>query len=266
MRSPSPLPARRFSVAILGAGRVGGSIAAALRRAGHQVVGELRRNDDPSPLTRANVIVIAVPDDALEEAAGVVARLGRPGTVVIHTCGLQGVKPLADCGPLVAAIHPAIPVASNEQPFDGATFGVTCPDEMRAWCEVLVRDLGGRALFVPEEQRAVYHAALAMTSNFAVMLAGEGADLLGDHEVLLPLLRATVQNIARLGPDAALTGPVVRGDAGTIAAHLRALPAHLQELYVVNARRTLARAVASGRLDEASAARVAEALDEALVR
>ena len=210
--------------------------------------------------------MIAVPDDALPEAAGVVARLGRSGTVVVHTCGILGLSPLHDCGPLVAAIHPAIPVASPEQPLEGVIFGVTCPDEMREWAAAFVADLGGSVLFVPEEDRVRYHAALSMASNFAVAIAGDSADLLGGYETLIPLLRATVENMARLGPDQALTGPIVRGDAGTVAAHLRALPPHQLEMYVANARRTLARAVASGRLDEAAAASVADALEEALVR
>ena len=260
---PPPSP---FSVAVLGAGRVGGAFAKALRAAGHDVIAELHRDDDPSTLARADVIVIAVPDDALSGAVALVERLGRAGAVVVHTCGIQGLAPLADCGPFVAAIHPAVPVASPEQPFDGVIFGVTAPDAMKEWSARFVADLGGTTLFVPEEDRIRYHAALSMASNFAVTLAGDSADLLGDHETLIPLLRATVENMARLGPDAALTGPIVRGDAGTVLAHLRALPPHLLESYVANARRTLARAVASGRLDDAAAARVAEALEEAMVR
>lgn len=262
----SRYPISPFDVAVLGAGRVGGSFARALAAAGHNVIAVLRRNDDPSPIARADVVVIAVPDDALAEAAGVVARLGRSGAAVVHTCGIHGLAPLHDCGPFIAAIHPAVPVASSEQPLDGVIFGVTCPDEMREWSSSFVRDLGGAPLFVPEEERVRYHAALSMASNFAVAIAGDSADLLGGYETLMPLLRATIENIARLGPDQALTGPIVRGDAGTVSAHLRAIPPHLLEAYVANARRTLARAVASGRLDEAAAARVAGALEEALVR
>jgi predicted short-subunit dehydrogenase-like oxidoreductase (DUF2520 family) len=82
----------------------------------------------------------------------------------------------------------------------------------------------------------------------------------------VPLLRRTVDNIATLGPDAALTGPVVRGDAGTVRKHLQALPAHLVEVYVANARRAIERAVASGRLSRVAAAAVQEALEEAMVR
>jgi len=255
-----------LAVAILGAGRVGGAFARALRIAGHKVIAKLRRSDDPSPLARADVIVIAVPDDALAEAAGVVARLGRNGAVVVHTCGLQGLAPLSDCGPLIAAIHPAVPVSSPEQPLDGVIFGVTCPDVLRDWCGAFVQALGGTALFITDEQRVLYHAALSMASNFAASLAADSADLLGGYEILTPLLRTTAENIARVGPEAALTGPIVRGDAGTVAAHLRALPPHLLEVYVANARRALAHAVASGRLGEAAAARVAGALEEAMVR
>jgi predicted short-subunit dehydrogenase-like oxidoreductase (DUF2520 family) len=264
--STAEQPDPPFSVAILGAGRVGGSFARALRAAGHTVIAELRRDDDPSPIARADVVVIAVPDDALTAAAALVARVGRSGAAVVHTCGIQGLGPLHDCGPLVAAIHPAIPVASSEQPLDGVIFGVTCPDEMREWASSFVRDLGGSPLFVPEEDRVRYHAALSMASNFAVAIAGDSAELLGGYETLIPLLRATVENVARLGPDQALTGPVVRGDAGTVTAHLRALPPQLLEAYVANARRTLARAVASGRLDAAAAARIADALEDAMVR
>ncbi|MGZ4211684.1 MAG: Rossmann-like and DUF2520 domain-containing protein [Actinomycetota bacterium] len=263
---PTAPPQGPFNVAVLGAGRVGGSFARALRAAGHTVLAEIHRDDDPSAIARADVIVIAVPDDALEGAAAAAARLGQAGAVVVHTCGIQGLAPLRDCGPLVAAIHPAAPVASPEQPLDGVIFGVTCPDAMRDWCTAFVRDLGGTPLFVAESDRVRYHAALSVASNFAVTLAGDAADLLGGYETLIPLLRATVENVARLGPDDALTGPIVRGDAGTVAAHLRALPADLLEPYVANARRTLERAVASGRLSAGDAARVRDALEEALVR
>jgi predicted short-subunit dehydrogenase-like oxidoreductase (DUF2520 family) len=259
-------PASPFSVAVLGAGRVGGAFANALRAAGHDVIAELHRDDDPSPIARADVIVIAVPDDALPGAIAVVERLGRAGSVVIHTCGIHGTEPLEGCGPFIAAIHPARPIASPEQPIDGVIFGVTAPDEMRPWCEGFVRDLGGRAMFVASEDRVAYHAALCIASNFAVALAADSAELLGGHEILIPALRANIENIARLGPDAALTGPVSRGDVGTVRAHLSALPPHLLESYVANARRVLARAVGSGMLDETKASRVAEALEGAMVR
>lgn len=260
------LPTPPFDVVVLGAGRVGGSYATALRGAGHAVLAELGRDDDPTPIARASVVVIAVPDDALAEAAALVARVGTSGAVVMHTCGIAGLEPLEGCGPRVAAVHPAAPVATREQRFDGITFGVTCAPGLEAWCEAFVRDLGGRALLIAAEQRPLYHAALVMASNFAVTIAGDAAGVLGGHEVLVPLLRATIENIAALGPDAALTGPVVRGDAGTVRAHLEALPPELLEPYVANARRTVARAIASGRLRADAGARILEVLEEAMVR
>lgn len=261
-----PLPSPPFDVVVLGAGRVGRSYARALRSAGHRVLAELGRSDDPSPIASANVVVIAVPDDALPEAAAVVERLGRPGTVVIHTCGILGTEPLARCGSLVAVVHPAVPVATTDHDFAGAKFGVTAAEGLREWCDRFVRDLGGEPHFVPEETRSRYHAALSMASNFAVALAGDASDLIeGRFELLVPLLRATIENVARLGPDAALTGPIVRGDADTVRAHLDALPPDLIEVYLANARRTLARAVSSGRLDADGARRIAEALEEAMV-
>lgn len=260
------LPARPLDVAVLGAGRVGGSFARALRAAGHRVVAEIRSGDDPARLSQANAVVIAVPDDALSQAVATAARRMPPGAVAVHTSGLRGASALAPCGPNVAAIHPPVPIPTPDTDLAGIPFGVTCPNHMRAWCEAFVADLGGTAFFVSEDDRARYHAALVMASNYAVALAGDAAGLLGSHELLVPLLRRTVENIATLGPDAALTGPVVRGDAGTVAEHLRALPPHLLESYVANARRALARAVESGRLDPAKATAVADALEEALVR
>ena len=256
------LPHPPFDVVVLGDGRVGGSLAAALERAGHRILARLGRADDPSPIADADVVAIAVPDDALDAATAVVARSARPGAVVFHTCGIAGIEPLRDCGSHVAALHPAIPVPTPQTSFVGAPFGVTCASGLEQWCDALVRSIGGVLHPIPAEQRVLYHAALVMASNFAVALAGDAADLVGEHELLVPLLRATVENIARLGPDAALTGPIVRGDAGTVRAHLAALPARLVEPYVVMARRALARA----ELTEAQAAAIEAALAEALVR
>ncbi len=264
--SSYPLPPRApFDVVIVGPGRVGSSFAAALERAGHRILARIGRADDPGAIANANVVVIAVPDDALAETAAVVARLAHPGTVVMHTCGLQGLPPLADCGPLIAAVHPAASIPAT-QPLDGVLFGVTCDEELRAWCESFVRDLGGVARFITDRERVAYHAALVMAANYMVTLAGDSADLLGGHEYLIPLLRRTLDNIETHGPDHALTGPVVRGDAGTVRAHLEALPEHLREVYVANARRAIERSLASGRLDAAGAQRVREALEEATQR
>jgi predicted short-subunit dehydrogenase-like oxidoreductase (DUF2520 family) len=241
-----------------GYGRVGGSIANALR-ARDWPVRALGRDDDLEP---TDLVVIAVPDDALDRVVRDVAAVVGTNATVIHTCGIEGAQILAPCGPRVAAIHPSFPVPTAETSFDGMFFGVTCAPEMRAWSDDFVRVLGATPTEIPETDRVTYHAALSMASNFATAIAGDAAELLGgEHAALIPLLRATVENIARLGPDAALTGPAARGDAGTIERHLDALPSHLREMYIANARRVLHRALSAGHLDLEPAEDVAELLD-----
>lgn len=242
-----------------GEGRVGGSMAAALR-ALDWPVRALGRDD---ALDATDLVIIAVPDDALDAVTkGVATAVGGTGAIVVHTCGIEGARILAPCGAKVAAIHPAFPVPTAETSFEGMFFGVSCAPEMREWSDAFVRLLGATPTEVPEEGRVLYHAALSMTSNFATAIAGDAAELLGgDHAALIPLLRATVENIARLDPDAALTGPAARGDAGTIERHLDALPSHLREMYIANARRVLHRALSAGHLDLDPAENVAELLD-----
>jgi len=283
---PSGLPSSPLDVAIVGAGRVGCSIGRALLARNHRVVAASVANHDSArrvldvlghvpvvepedaPLA-ANVVVIAVPDDAVAETAGRVARGQCDGAVVLHTSGIHGTNVLAACGLNVAAVHPAQTIPEPATDLAGVHFGVTAPEHMGAWTAWFVGEIGGIAVAVPEEQRALYHAALAIASNFTVALAADAADLLGDARALAPLLRQTVDNIIRLGGDAALTGPVVRGDAGTVRAHVAALTTHaphLLEAYVANARRALDRAVKAGRLDAGKARGVTEALEEAMVR
>lgn len=248
---------QRVSI-IGGHGRVGGSIAAALNAAGWTV--RLLGRDEQ--LEICDVLIIAIPDDALSEVVRKIAGSIAPGTTVVHTCGIEGARILAPCGERIAAIHPSFPVPTSETPLGGTFFGVTCAPEMRAWCDDFVSALGATPTDVAEDDRVMYHAALSMASNFATAIAGDATELLGgDHSMLVPLLRATVENIARLGPDVALTGPAARGDAGTIERHLDALPGHMREMYIANARRVLHRALAAGYLDLEPAENVAELLD-----
>jgi predicted short-subunit dehydrogenase-like oxidoreductase (DUF2520 family) len=282
----SGLPSTPLDVAVVGAGRVGCSIARALAGRDHRLVAAsvARRTSaqrvlealGPVPIADpgdaalgASVVVLAVPDDVLGDVATRVSGGLRDGAVVVHTSGIRGTEVLAPCGPNVAAIHPAQTIPEPTTDLAGVYFAVTAPDYMRDWSRWLVAELGGIPVDVPENQRALYHAALSMASNFTVALAGDAADLLGNPDALAPLLRQTVDNVARLGADAALTGPIVRGDAGTVRAHIAALTERapqLLEAYVANGRRTLDRAVKAGRIDAAKARGVSEALEEAMVR
>jgi predicted short-subunit dehydrogenase-like oxidoreductase (DUF2520 family) len=150
----------------------------------------------------------------------------------------------------------------------GVSFGVTAPEDVRPLARRLVADLGGTPEWIDEQRRAMYHTALAHGANHLVTLVNDALDRLRDagvahpEQVLEPLLRAALDNTLRLG-DAALTGPVSRGDAGTVAKHLDTLAAGAPESvpsYLALARRTADRAIAAGRLDPGAAGPLLDAL------
>ncbi len=286
-----------YRIGIVGNGRVGSALGAALDAAGHPVIAASSRSADslerirrlfpPAQVlpphevaARAELVIIAVPDDAL---AGVVADLAargafRKGQVVAHTSGAHGtgvLAPAAAAGAVPIALHPAMTFTGTRNDAQrlaaGVVFGVTCPAGARPTAERLVADLGGSVEWVPEERRVLYHAALAHGANHLVILVNDALDQLReagvrDPERLLdPLLHAALENTLRLG-DAALTGPVSRGDAGTVAAHLAVLAAVAPgalPAYTALARRGADRAIAAGRLGPADAAPLLDLLSVA---
>ncbi|GIG58707.1 hypothetical protein Lfu02_30790 [Longispora fulva] len=211
-------------------------------------------------VARVDLALLAVPDDVLPK---LVEALEFPaGQIVAHTAGTHGLTvlvPAARRGALPLALHPVMTFTNRAEDLDrleGISWGITAPDELRFVAEALVLELGGEPEFVAEADRPLYHAALVHGSNHLVTLVNEAMDLLRGSGVthpermLGPLLSAALDNTLRLG-DAALTGPVVRGDAGTVASHLAALGAHAPDsvaAYVALARRTADRAIAGGRL------------------
>jgi predicted short-subunit dehydrogenase-like oxidoreductase (DUF2520 family) len=277
-----PTLARPTTVGIVGAGRVGSTLGAALRRAGYRLVGAsgasaasvarirevlvgVETGTPEAVAQAADVVLLTVPDDAL---AGLVERLVaagaiRAGQIVVHTSGAHGVSVLAPAtvvGALPMALHPAMTFTGTAGDLDRlaqhVSWGVTVPDPLRAAAARIVTDLGGCVEWVAEENRALYHAALVHGANHLVTLVNESMDRLRDagvhhpEQVLEPLLRAALDNTLRSG-DAALTGPVSRGDAGTIGRHLVTLNSRAPDsvpVYLALARRTADRAIASGRL------------------
>jgi predicted short-subunit dehydrogenase-like oxidoreductase (DUF2520 family) len=271
-----------YTIGVIGAGRVGAVVGAALESAGHRVVAasgvsaaakariaeflpsaEVRPVDEVA--AAAELVLIAVPDDALAGLVTGLAGMGalRPGQVVAHTSGAHGIAVLAPAvaqGARPLAIHPAMTFTGTalelERLAAGISFGVTAPDSLRPVAKRLVRDLRGTVEWIPEERRVLYHAALAHGANHLVTLVNEALDRLRDaglrhpERVLDPLLHAALDNALASG-DAALTGPVSRGDAGTVARHVEALDAVAPESvppYLALARRTADRAIAAGRL------------------
>jgi predicted short-subunit dehydrogenase-like oxidoreductase (DUF2520 family) len=282
-------------VGIVSAGRVGAALGAALARAGHDIVAvsavsdtSVRRAEAMLPgvailppddvVSVADFVLLAVPDDALQPLVAGLANADawRAGQIAAHTSGAQGIGVLdaaAARGVLPLALHPVMTFAGRPEDVDrltGAAFGVTSDDEMRPVAEALVVEMGGEPVWVPEPARPLYHAALTVGSNHLVTLVNDALDLLGGAGVeeparlLAPLLSASLDNVLRLR-DAALTGPVSRGDVATLTTHLRTLaggaPSALAA-YVAMARRTAERARESGRLSDAQFAAVLATLEQ----
>jgi predicted short-subunit dehydrogenase-like oxidoreductase (DUF2520 family) len=274
--APTDRPAR-LAVGVVGAGRVGAVLAAALERAGHRVTAvsavsreSLRRAETLVPgapvlppdevAQRADLLLLAVPDDVLADLVGGLAKSAavRPGTLVAHTSGAHGfsvLDPLTRVGALPLALHPVMTFTGTEvdlQRLAGACFGVTAPDELRLAAEALVIEMGAEPVWVEESARPLYHAALAVGANLLVTLVAQSADMLERAGVeqparmLGPLLGAALDNALRRG-DLALTGPVARGDAGTVRAHLATLDTpESVSAYVAMSRLTAVRALAAG--------------------
>ena len=276
----------RLSVGVIGAGRVGSVLAAALALAGHRVVAASAVSDvsrervaallprtpvlpPPEVLGLADLVLLTVPDDVLGDLVDGLVTAGhvRPGQLLVHTSGRYGVAVLDSAtrvGALPLALHPVMTFTGRREDLarlSGACFGITAPEPLRPIAEALVLEMGADPQWVDEDHRALYHAALAGGANHLATLVNESVDLLrrcGVEEpqrLLAPLLGATLDNALRSG-DAALTGPVARGDAGTVAAHvaeLRAVSADSAAAYIAMARLTADRALAAGLLKPAAA-------------
>lgn len=280
--SPPPDRPGRLAVGVVGAGRVGAVLGAALARAGHRVVAVSGVSDrsreraelllpgvpvvpPPDVCGAADLVLLTVPDDELPRLVAGLAETGaiRPGQLVTHTSGRYGVGVLHDAvavGALPLAIHPVMTFTGTSIDLDrlgGCIFGVTVPPTLAPIADALVLEMGGEPVHVLEERRGLYHAALAHAANHLVTLVTSSADLLRASgvdqpaRVLEPLLSAALDNALREG-DAALTGPVARGDAGTVAAHVAAIgevSPQARAAYVALARLTAERALDAGLLD-----------------
>jgi predicted short-subunit dehydrogenase-like oxidoreductase (DUF2520 family) len=288
----------RLAVGVVSAGRVGAVLGAALAAAGHRVVaasgvsrasvnrvaallpGVPLRPPDEAALA-ADLVLLAVPDDVLP---GLVRGLAaadcfRPGQIVVHTSGSHGVvvlDPATEHGVLPLALHPVMTFTGRTEDvarLAGASVSVTAAvGHEPAWNvgEALVVEMGAEPVRVPENVRPLYHAALAHGANHLITLIRDCVDTLERagvrpaERLVAPLLSAALDNALRHG-DRALTGPVARGDAGTVRSHLRVLDAvdpDLADTYRVLAARTARRAEQAGLLPEHAADDVRATLDE----
>jgi predicted short-subunit dehydrogenase-like oxidoreductase (DUF2520 family) len=213
------------SIRIIGPGRAGTSLAAALSARGWAFAGYRRRGDEVADAARGvDVLVIATPDDAVAEVAAAVAP--DPTTVVVHLSGSLGLDALAPHARR-AAVHPLVPLPNGEVGADRLASGVTFAVAGDPLARELVACLGGRTVEVADDDRAAYHAAACIAANHVVALMGQvervAASVGLDLESFLPLTRAAVDDVAALGTRAALTGPARRGDWATLSRHLDAL-------------------------------------------
>jgi predicted short-subunit dehydrogenase-like oxidoreductase (DUF2520 family) len=279
----------QLAVGVVGAGRAGTAMAVALARAGHRVVAasalseaSLRRVSRSLPqaiiaapqdvVARADLVLLTVPDDALPGLVAGLAATPVPleGRLLVHASGRHGLavlEPAVRRGALPLALHPVMTFTGgidDANRMAGICFGVTAPDPLVLVAEALVVEMGGEPVFIAEEQRSTYHAAIASAANHLVTLVVQASDLLraagvaNPSAMLGPLLGAALENVLALG-DAALTGPVARGDADTVAAHVQAIRAAAPEAlaaYLALARLTADRALAAGTLDASDAQRL----------
>jgi predicted short-subunit dehydrogenase-like oxidoreductase (DUF2520 family) len=283
----------RLAVGVVGTGRVGAVLGAALARAGHRVVAAYAVSvasrqrahallpgvalvTPPEVFAASDLVILAVPDDALPGLVeGLVAtRSIRAGQIVVHTSGRHGadvLEPATLLGALPLALHPVMTFTGSAVDLErlgGAMFGVTAPEPLWPIAAALVVEMGAEPIRIAEQDRTLYHAALAHGANHLVTLVNDAMDLLRHAGVaepdrtLAPLLSAALDNVLRQG-DAALTGPVARGDASTVEKHVAAIERIAPETvaaYVALARRTATRALASGRLRAADAEPLLDAL------
>lgn len=280
-------------IALIGPGKVGSAVARRLLLAGYPiqaVIGpDLDRAADscrfigcPSDLASteisatgtASIILLAVPDDQIARLAKEVCERtpSLAEKTLIHFCGLHPASIMQTGNRQVAtlSIHPLLPFA-DRQIASERLIGCPCAlegDEQSILLGAeLVKALGGRPFLIASDKKALYHASACIASNFLITLQATAAELLAECgieadqaiQLLLPMVQATLDNVAKLGPEKGLTGPIVRGDEGTVALHLSALentPTDSFELYKLLGSRTVALAEKSTRLSSEQADKI----------
>ena len=260
-------------IGIIGTGRMAQALGAVLVQCGVSITAVAGRNRERTlealrfigqgepcsirDVTRYSCrVLIAVSDDAIGNVASEILSSETKPEIAVHTSGAAGPEALAALqsqGVAAGVLHPLqtvpTPIRGRES-LPGSTFAIAGDREAVQWAADLVRAIGGRSLLVPADGWAKYHAAAVMVSNHYVALVDAALSLLEDAgvgrqvglESLRPLIQSTAENVARSGPEFSLTGPIRRGDAGTVAKHMAALATaapDIKELYIAASRRAL---------------------------
>lgn len=260
-------------IGVVGVGAVGTTLAWGLAACGYPVVAVMSRTpasalwlaaqlpdcqvaSSPAELAAlAEVVILAVPDDALAEVAAAIPW--RFGQAAVHCSGATSARALAiggEPGALFGSFHPLLsiprsrPASADEAlaRLAGCTFAIEAPTLLAAALEEMAHRLGAHAIFLQAQDRVPYHLAAVLTSNYIVTLISAATDLWAQFGVsreealaaLAPLLRSTLANLEQLGLPQSLTGPIARGDTGTVRAHLGYLASqkeqHLEEAVLLD--------------------------------
>ncbi len=284
---------------IVGAGAVGTALGVALSRAGWPIQAVASR--DPARRTRfasavegarpfaeaqalieeVELIILAIPDDAIAPLAEEVRMYS--GQAMIHTSGVLGAEvlgPAMAAGTQIGAFHPLVAFADTERAvaaLNGATVAIDGDDELVAMLSAMAERVGAHAVRLAPGSKAAYHAgAVLAAGGFIALLdaivelgAVAGLDEAGALGIYGPLIEGTLDNARALGVRAALTGPMTRGDQGTLVAHLDALARHAPRalgLYVAAAQREIDLALDRGALAPETASKMRDSLRAALAR
>jgi len=255
--------AAKERIAILGPGKAGTALGHLLRKAGHEVAavagrrmesalravaytGGTATTDFAQAACGADCVLITTSDDAIETVCRAVSAAGgfRAGTKVVHASGVGGLDILETAsrrGARVGCIHPIQTFADVESAIakiPGSTFGVTCDEDILPWADRIVADLGGRPFHVSSEDKPLYHAAACMASNYFVTLMFLVEEVYGRMgltrdeaaHAFWPLVKGTIANLETRGTIPSLTGPIARGDGGTVRKHLKGFRKRFPEL------------------------------------
>ncbi len=245
------------AISIIGAGRLGTSLGSALSKKGYRIkllscrtslsaeesqkiIGEGKASTDNIETARAgDIVILCLPDEEILNVTKELmnARIRWSEKFIFHCSGLlssEVLKPLKEKGALTASIHPVQSFAHKSTPpeqFENIYFGLEGETKALKESQKIIQKLGGRSFIIEAGNKALYHTACSIASNFFVVLLDTASSLLNQvglqeeqaFQVLLPLVKGTLHNVKKFDIRTSLTGPVIRGDKASIEKHLEAL-------------------------------------------
>ncbi len=293
---------RKPAVALIGAGSAGSAIAVALNQAGYPVTAVSSRSiksaqrcaalvgceyvgtDLAAASRRAEIVIISTPDSVIEATCQAIAAAGgfSAGQLVIHLSGAlvsDALESARDAGADTLALHPAQTMAEPLQSAESlktAWFCLEGNDLAVTRGSAITNEISGKTAVIDKSKKALYHAALSLSSNYLItleaiaveMLAGAGISRQHALGLLMPLIQGSVDTLAQSGLPDALTGPISRGDAQTIEKHIHAMgeiPQEHQQIYKVMGLETLKLAIAKGKMAEGGETNIHQLLNKITV-